>query len=294
MSISVLIMTLNEEVNLPACLASLDWCDDIVVLDSFSSDRTVEIAQAAGARIYQRHYDTEDRQRMFGLKEIKFKHNWVYTPDADEITPTDLRDEMLGIASDPTRQEVLFKARYKNMFMGKWIRHASLYPTWITRLVRPDRVRFERSVHSRASGGPEGELQAHFVHYSFNKGLKAWYEKHNNYSSAEADLSAAQLLERKIDWHGLFSLTAERRRRALKSLSYHMPFRPSLRFLYMYILRLGFLDGKPGYLYCRLLSAYEFMIVVKTEERRKTKPATNAKISDMKPNEAEIPERHAI
>ncbi len=154
MTVSVLIMTLNEEANLPACLASLDWCDDIVVLDSFSTDRTVEIARAAGARIYQRAYDTEDRQRMYGLTEIEFRHAWVYTPDADEITPPDLRDEMLAIAADPDRPEVFFKARYKNMFMGRWIRHASLYPTWITRLVRPDRVHFERSVHSRASGGP--------------------------------------------------------------------------------------------------------------------------------------------
>jgi len=272
MSISVLIMTLNEEANLPACLASLEWCDDIVVLDSFSSDRTTEIACAAGARVFQRAYDTEDRQRMYGLTEIKFEHSWVYTPDADEITPPELRDEMLAIASDPTRSEVFFKARYKNMFMGQWIRHASLYPTWITRLVRPDRVRFERSVHSRASGGPEGELQEHFIHYSFNKGLEAWYDKHNRYSSAEANLSTAKMLERKIDWGGLLSSTTERRRRALKSLSYHLPYRPTLRFLYMYVLRRGFLDGKPGYLYCRLLSAYEFMIVVKTEELRRNKP----------------------
>src|SRR5690606_22091732 len=85
MNVSVLIMTLNEEVNLPACVASLDWCDDIVILDSYSSDRTVEIAKAAGARVFQRNYDTEDRQRMYGLTEISFKHDWVYTPDADEI-----------------------------------------------------------------------------------------------------------------------------------------------------------------------------------------------------------------
>ncbi|NKC22872.1 glycosyltransferase family 2 protein [Ochrobactrum oryzae] len=295
MNVSVLIMTLNEEVNLPACLASLDWCDDIVILDSYSSDRTVEIAKAAGARVFQRNYDTEDRQRMYGLTEISFKHDWVYTPDADEITPPDLRDEMLAIAADATRPEVFFKARYKNMFMGRWIRHASLYPTWITRLVRPDRVRFERSVHSRASGGPEGALQAHFIHYSFNKGLEAWYDKHNRYSSAEADLSASRLLERKIDWGGILSTVPERRRRALKSLSYHMPFRPSLRFLYMYLLRGGFLDGKPGYLYCRLLAAYEFMIVVKMEEQRQRRSALLADaVSAGRPHEAETPERRMV
>jgi len=271
MSVSVLIMTFNEEINLPACLASLAWCDDIVILDSFSDDRTVEVARAAGARVYQRRYDSEDRQRMYGLTEIKFKHAWVYTPDADEITPADLRDEMLAIAADPSRPEVFFKARYKNIFMGQWIRYASLYPTWITRFVRPDRVRFERSVHSTASGGPEGKLQAHFIHYSFNKGLAAWYDKHNRYSTAEADLSAHPGAERNIDWGGLLSSEAVRRRRALKSLSRHLPCRPSLRFLYMYVVRGGFLDGKPGYLYCRLLAAYEFMIVIKTEEQRRNR-----------------------
>jgi hypothetical protein len=178
---------------------------------------------------------------------------------------------MLAIAADPSRPEVFFKARYKNIFMGQWIRHASLYPTWITRFVRPDRVRFERSVHSTASGGPEGTLQAHFIHYSFNKGLAAWYDKHNRYSTAEADLSAHHSGERNIDWGGLFSSDAARRRRTLKSLSRHLPCRPSLRFLYMYVVRCGFLDGKPGYLYCRLLAAYEFMIVIKTEEQRRNK-----------------------
>ncbi|KAB2674931.1 glycosyltransferase family 2 protein [Brucella tritici] len=295
MTVSVLIRTLNEEVNLPACLASLDWCDDIVVLDSFSTDRTVEIAKAAGARVYQRTYDTEDRQRMYGLTEIEFKHLWIYTPDADEITPPDLRDEILAVTADPDRPEVFFRLRYKNMFMGRWIRHASLYPTWITRLVRRDRVRFERSIHARATGGPSGQLQAHFIHYSFNKGLASWYDKHNLYSSVEADLSAARLLERHIDWGGLLSGDPERRRRALKSLSYNLPCRPTLRFVYMYVLRGGFLDGKPGYLYCRLLSAYEFMIVIKMEEQRQRQSALVADApAVMPPLKTEAPEGRMV
>jgi glycosyltransferase involved in cell wall biosynthesis len=266
MSISVLIMTWNEEANLPACLASLSWSDDIVVLDSYSTDRTVEIARAAGARVIKRRYDTEDQQRMFGLTQIKFKHPWVYTPDADEVTPPELRDEMLAIVNDETRPEVMFKARYKNMFLGRWIRHSSLYPTWITRLVRRDRVRFEREVHSVCvADGPVGQLQNHFIHYSFNKGITAWYDKHNRYSSVEAEL-AAMRAKQKLDWAEVFSRRSDVRRRGLKSLSYRLPFRPTLRFLYMYILRGGFLDGWPGYAYCRLLANYEFMILLKSAE----------------------------
>jgi len=266
MGISVLIMTWNEEVNLPACLDSLSWSDDIVVLDSFSTDRTVEIARAAGARVVKRKYDTEDQQRMFGLTKIKFKNPWVYTPDADEVTPDDLRDEMLAIARDEARPEVMFKARYKNMFLGKWIRHSSLYPTWITRLVRHDRVRFERQVHSVCvAEGPTGLLKHHFIHYSFNKGIAAWYEKHNRYSSVEAALAASRT-KQKVDWPELFSGRPDLRRRCLKSLSYRLPFRPTLRFVYMYIIRGGFLDGWPGYVYCRLISGYEFMILLKSAE----------------------------
>ncbi|MCJ8150114.1 glycosyltransferase family 2 protein (plasmid) [Shinella sp. H4-D48] len=270
MSISVLIMTLNEEKNLPACLASLDWCDDIVVLDSYSTDATVEIARAAGARVYQRVHDTESNQRTYGLKEIEYKHPWVYTPDADEVTPPDLRDEMLAIARDQRRPESAFRIRYKNMFMGRWIKHSSLYPTWITRLVRPDRVRYERDAHSRClTEGPEGRLNAHFIHYSFNKGMNAWYEKHNRYSSSEARETVVSLREKRVPWRDVLSGVPELRRRALKELSMRLPFRPTARFLYMYVLRGGFLDGKEGYHYCRLLAAYEYMIVIKTEELRR-------------------------
>lgn len=270
MSISVLIMTLNEEKNLPACLASLAWCDDIVVLDSYSTDGTVEIAQAAGARVYQRAHDTESRQRTYGLKEIEYKYPWVYTPDADEVTPSDLRDEMLAIARDATRPESSFRIRYKNMFMGRWIKHSSLYPTWITRLVRPDRVRYERDAHSRClTEGPEGRLNAHFIHYSFNKGMNAWYDKHNRYSSSEARETVTSLREKRVPWRDLLSGVPEVRRRALKELSMRLPFRPAARFVYMYVLRGGFLDGREGYHYCQLLAAFEYMIVIKTEELRR-------------------------
>ncbi|SRR5579885_653675 len=271
MSISVLVLTLNEDVNLGACLASVAWSDDIVVLDSFSTDRTLEIARAAGARIYQRHFDNERNQRTFGLREIPFKHPWVYMPDADEITPPELRDEMLSVVANPGRPEVAFRVRFKTVFMGRWIRHSSLYPTWVVRLIRPERICFERDVNLRcAAQGREGFLENHFLHYSFNKGLDAWYEKHNKYSSFEARESVRSLRNEAFEWRDLFAWRDQvRRRRALKEMSFRLPFRPTLRFLYMYLIRRGFLDGWPGYVYCRLLSAYEYMIVLKMAEIRR-------------------------
>ena len=264
--ISVLILTLNEEVNLPACLESVKWSDDIVVFDSFSKDRTVEIARAAGARVIQRTFDNERVQREASLK-VPFKHPWVYNPDADEVTPPELRDEMLRIVADAGRSEVAYRVRFKNMFMGRWLRHSSLYPTWVVRLFRPERIRFERNINLLyLVDGPEGRLQEHFLHYTFNKGLPAWREKHQRYAAAEAAENFRELHSGQLDLAGLLARDAVRRRRAQKLLSMRVPCRPTLRFLYMYFWRLGFLDGYPGLTYCRLLAWYEQMIVRKMKE----------------------------
>jgi glycosyltransferase involved in cell wall biosynthesis len=269
--ISVLVLTRNEEANLAACLESVRWSDDLVVFDSFSDDRTVEIARSYGARVVQRRYDNEREQRAASL-QVGFKHPWVYNPDADEITPPELRDEMRAVVGDPAQPEVAYRVRFKNMFMGRWIRHCSLYPTWVVRLFRPERVRFERSINLRyVIDGPEGRLESHFLHHSFNKGLEAWFAKHNHYSQKEAEETLHSLLRAETPWRDLVSGDPVRRRRALKELSFRLPFRPMLRFLYMYVLRRGFLDGGPGLTYCRLLAMYERMIVFKTREilRRK-------------------------
>ncbi|MBZ8134433.1 glycosyltransferase family 2 protein [Afifella sp. IM 167] len=267
---SVLILTLNEEANLPACLEAVSWSDDIVVLDSFSTDRTVEIARKAGARVFQREHDSELGQRNYGLSSIPFRNEWVYMPDADEVTTPELREEILSVVRDPGRPEAAFRVRFKVMFMGRWIKHSSLYPTWVVRLVRPRHVRFERAFHTACFGeGPEGQLSSHFLHYSFNKGMNAWYEKHNRYSWHEAQEALEFRLTHRPDFAGLFSQDPRRRRQALKRLTYWMPFRPALRFFYMYLFRLGFLDGAAGLTYCRLIAVYEHMIVVKMAELRR-------------------------
>jgi glycosyltransferase involved in cell wall biosynthesis len=269
MSISALILTYNEEKNLPACLESLTWCDDVVVFDSFSTDRTVEIAKAAGARVVQRLFDNEKNQREASLK-IGFKHPWVYNPDADEITPPDLRDEIRSVVSDPARSAVAYRVRFKTMFMGHWIKHSSLYPTWVVRLFRPERVSFARSINLQyVVDGQQGRLENHFEHRTFNKGLSAWFEKHNRYSWYEALETIKSLENASVPWADVFSASLVRRRHALKEISFRLPFRPTLRFFYMYILRLGFLDGWAGLTYCRLLAIYEYMIVLHMKELKR-------------------------
>jgi glycosyltransferase involved in cell wall biosynthesis len=266
MGVSVLILTLNEERNIGACLEAVKWSDDIVVLDSFSTDRTVEIAKAFGARVYQRRFDDELTQRTYSLREIPFKHPWVYNPDADEIAPPKLRDEMLRIAADPSRTPVAYRIRYKNFFCGRWIRHCGIYPVWNMRFFQQDKIAFERSVNlTVVVDGEEGRLENHYHHYSFNNGLQAWFEKHNRYSQQEAAESLRSVRAARLDWRALAG-DAVARRRLLKELSFRLPCRPTLRFVYMYLFRLGFLDGWQGYTYCRLLTIYEYMIVLKVME----------------------------
>ena len=268
--ISVLILTLNEELNLPRCLESLRWCDDIVVLDSFSTDRTVELAKAAGARVVQRKFDNWAAHQNWALENIPFKHPWVYYSDADEVVTPELREELQQVAAQPNNPNVAYRLRYKNFFMGQWIRHCGIYPAWILRCFRPEKVRWERLVNpAPVVNGPEGRLQSHFEHYSFNKGLNAWFDKHNKYSWQEAEESLKSLVGGKLEWTKIFTGDTAQRRRALKELSFRLPFRPELRFFYMYFLRLGFLDGVAGYHYCRMLAIYEYMIVLKMGEIRR-------------------------
>jgi len=284
MNISVLILTLNEEKNLPRCLESVAWSDDVVVFDSLSDDRTVEIALQAGARVIQRRFDSEPAQRAASLR-VPFKHPWVYNPDADEVATPELRDEMLAAVADCGGPEVAYRVRRKDMFMGRWLRHCSLYPTWLVRLFRPEVIGFERSINLRYTvDGAEGRLRGHMLHYSFEKGLEAWFEKHNRYSSAEAVEALAVLDGCHAGFEGLWSRDPVARRRALKDLSFHLPFRPELRFCYTYFARLGFLDGAPGFTYCRLLAVYEYLIGLKAKELLAAeRPQVSHEISSAQP-----------
>ncbi|MCR4411179.1 MAG: glycosyltransferase family 2 protein [Thermoguttaceae bacterium] len=266
--ISVLILTKNEELNIARCLESVRWADDVVVLDDHSTDRTVEIARRLGARVIVHSAGNERQQRTYSLRQIQFRHPWVYNPDADELTPDDLRDEMLAVVADTSRPEVAYRVRFKNLFLGKWIKHSSLYPTWVMRLFRPEKIRFERATNlTYLADGPVGRLESHFLHDSFHRGMRAWLEKHVRYAHYEAVENLKHLAEGRLDWRGLVSWTDPvRRRAALKQLSFRLPCRPLLRFVYMYFLRRGFLDGRAGYTYCRLLALYEQMIVFQRDD----------------------------
>jgi len=269
--ISVLVLTLNEEENLPRCLESVRWSDDVVVFDSFSTDRTVELARAAGARVYQHAFGGYGAQREAARTEVAYKYPWVLAVDADEEPDAELVAEVQQVAR-ARGGPAAYRMRRKDHFQGRWIRHSTLYPSWFVRLYRPDRVRYDgRGVHEYpAVDGPLGELRGHLLHHSFRKGLGDWMRKHVRYAELEAAENLKALSAGGIPWHeALHWWDPVHRRRFLKDLSCRLPCRPSLRFLYMYLIRGGFLDGGPGLTYCRLLSFYEYLITLEMKDARR-------------------------
>lgn len=272
--VSVLILTLNEEKNLARCLESVSWCDDVVVLDSYSTDQTLEIARRHGARVFQRKFDNWSAHQNWANENIDFKHRWVYYSDADEVVSPELAAELREIADqvpgDEAAAPVAYRVRYKNYFLGKWIRFAGGYPIWVLRFFQPDKVRWERLVNpAPVVDGSVGFLRHHFLHYSFNKGFDAWFDKHNKYSMGEALETIRSLDEDKFRFSSLLASDPPARRRALKELSFRLPMRPVARFLYLYLLKFGFIDGKAGFHYCVLVSIYEYMVVLKVQEQRR-------------------------
>jgi glycosyltransferase involved in cell wall biosynthesis len=265
MGVSILILTKNEEPNISACIEALGGFDDIVVLDSLSTDRTREIAAALGARVIERPFDNWAAHQNWAMENIPFRNPWVFYLDADERMTPELRQEITGIAADSDRPEVAWFCGRRNFFMGKWIRHA-MPPGMIMRFFRPERIRFERLVNPVPRvDGPAGYLTHMFDHHNFSKGLTEWFDKHNRYSLFEA-MEGMKVLDRPAGLGGLLASDRFARRLALKELSFRMPFRPTLKFLWMYVLKRGFLDGRAGYDYCRLQSIYESMIVLKMRE----------------------------
>lgn len=265
MPVSILILTLNEETNIGACLDALAGFDDIVVFDSLSKDRTKDIAVAKGARVVERPFDNWAAHQNWAMDNIAFKHPWVFYLDADERMTPELREEILAIARDQGRKEVAYYCGRKNFFLGKWIRHA-MPPGMIMRFFKPGTIRFERLVNPvPVIDGPHGYLRHYFEHYNFSKGLTEWFDKHNKYSLFEA-MEGMKLREKPVGLGALFSGDRFERRRALKELSFRMPLRPLVKFLWMYVLKRGFLDGRAGYTYCKLQAMYEYMIVVKMRE----------------------------
>lgn len=290
--ISVLILTLNEEVNVGACIDSVAWCDDVLVLDSGSTDDTVAIAEAKGARVMTRPFDDFASQRNHGLEQGNLRHDWVLHLDADERVPPALRDELHATVRAGTYDA--YRVASKLIFQGRWLKHAGMYPTYQIRFGRRDALTFTQVGHGQRgdlAADAVGTLDAPLRHLAFSKGIADWIERHNRYSTDEARHAVAVTTSGALDWRGLWSGDAQRRRRALKDFSYRLPCRPLLRFLYVYVGRLGFLDGRAGFDYCRMLAMYEYMTTLKIRAlRQRGTPSPDRPASESEPTDPERPE----
>jgi len=266
--ISVLILTRNEQQDLPECLRSIAWSDDVHVFDSFSTDDTVAIAKAAGAHVHQRIFDDYATHRTAALRDIAFKNAWVFLLDADERPTPALSDEMqAAVASDTSVELSGYRLRRRDFLFGTWLKHAQISPFYI-RLVRPERARYTRAINEVLEvDGPIAELAEPLDHYPFSKGIAHWVAKHNLYSTMEAELIHRQQgLQDPSLKTALTSADFHQRRLHQKAIFYRLPGRPMVKFLYMLFLRGAVLDGHAGITYAVLQSIYEYLIVLKTDE----------------------------
>ncbi|HHY0530091.1 TPA: glycosyltransferase family 2 protein [Vibrio parahaemolyticus] len=267
---SVVILTFNEEKNIRKCISSVKkFSNDIVVLDSFSTDNTETIAKELGVRVVKNKFNGYASQRNFALDGINFQHSFLMMLDADERLTESLGNEILNsLYSSP--QAAMFLCRRKDYFQNGWLKRSSGYPTWFPRVFKIGYCRVHREINEEyVCEGETVNLRSHLNHYPFNKGLNEWFSKHNRYSDMEAELLCSG--NNRLSIKGLFSQDPLIRRKNLKSFIYKLPGRPLIVFIIFYFIKLGFLDGKAGFRFCLLKLIYELMISLKASEIRRLK-----------------------
>ncbi len=264
--ISVLILTKNEEQDLPGCFDSVAWSDDIHIFDSESTDSTRSIAETHGARVTSRPFDGYARQRNAAL-QLPFRHPWVLVLDADERPTPALSSEMQAAVRSAPETVAGFRMRRRDYLWGTWLKHAQLTPYYV-RLLRPERVHYTRDINEILEvKGSIAELAAPLDHLAFSKGISHWVAKHNAYSTKEAELLASGAAIRAASWRAaLFAPDFHARRIAQKALFYELPGRPLIKWLYMMFVRGAVLDGRAGITYATLQSFYEYLIEAKRRE----------------------------
>ena len=274
-AVSVVVPVKNESANLAACLERLQWADEIFVVDSQSEDGTADIAQRMGAHVVQFHFNgVFPKKKNWALENLPLRNEWVLIVDADEHIPPGLADEIAAAVGRKDVDGYFINRRF--LFLGRWIKHCGYYPSWNLRLFRHAKGRYERIECPEAACG-DNEVHEHVVlqgrteylkndmlHYAYPS-IRVWVEKHNRYSEWEA-----RVLQRFLESRPEDRLIGAKLyvRRCLKRLYLHLPFRFVFRFFYAYFLQLGFLDGKPGFVFCGLIAFYDFLSWAKGIELR--------------------------
>ncbi len=279
--ISFVLRVKNEAANLPRCLESISWADEVFVVDSQSTDGTQAVAERYGATVVQFHFNgVWPKKGNWALQTLPFRNEWIFLLDADEVLQPDAETELRAIAAQPDNPCGAYYINRQFMFIGRWLKHA-YYPNWVIRLIKRGRGLFEQMTQTNSfSGdceahepmvvqGEIGRLKTEMLHYAFPT-IDAFVERHNRYSNWEARVAVENVGESKA------SKSERGRWRVLrKRIQKYAPFRPFLRFCYVYFWQRGFLDGREGYYFARLHAVYEFLSVAKTYEfkkQRRTEP----------------------
>jgi len=278
--ISIIIPIKNEAANLPRCLEAIQWADEIFVVDSKSTDDSLEIASRFGAQCVQFEFNgIWPKKKNWALENLPFKHDWVFILDADEVLPPETEAEFRVIVEYPYPSFAGYWINRRFMFMGRWLKHA-YYPNWNLRLFRHRLGRYEKltdvatgsgdnEVHEHVLvNGKTGYLRSEMDHYAFPS-VDVFVEKHNRYSNWEARVAVDHFLKESA---GQLQSSNVSIRRKIKRLSHHLPCRPLLRFCYVYFWQKGFLDGREGYFFARMHAMYELLCVTKTFELKKQSP----------------------
>lgn len=271
--VDVLIQAHNEELNLPHTLASVQgWVNRIFVVDSGSTDKTRQIALSFGASFVSKAWQGYARQKNWALDNLPFESPWVLILDSDESVTPELKQEIIKTTTRPIK-EVACTGYFINrvtVFLGRKIWHSAFFPSWNLRLFKRGLAHYEeREVHEHMIvHGPTGYLN-HLLIHEDRRGLEHFIAKHNRYSTLEA----REIYRQRTPWPGWHEFMNNRlaRRRYVKyRFAPKLPMPWFFRFIYMYFIRGGILDRRPGLMLCLLISTYELFIRAKYTELVRT------------------------
>ena len=268
-----MVFTRDEEKNLPHCLGSLSPSDDIIIIDSYSEDRTCEIGEQHGARIFQHRFTGFGDQRNWALDNTAPRHDWVLILDADERVPDVLWNEIARTLELVDSDVAAFRLKRRFFMWGKWLRYSSLYPTWVVRLVRHGKVRYINRGHAETQyvDGTIGALSEDLIDEN-HKSVADWLERQKQYAARDAEY---ELLTETVRLQLSDGLCRDplRRRAFVKQLAARLPSRGALMFIYLFVFRFGFLDGREGFMFCRFKATHQALVAAKKIELREQRRA---------------------
>ncbi len=273
--VSVIVPVKNEAENLRRCLPALAWADEVFVVDSQSQDETARVAAEHGATVVQFHFNgVYPKKKNWALENLPLRNEWVLIVDADEVVVPELAEEIRRRTANDEADGFFLNMKY--FFLGQRILHCGYNECWNLRLFKHRLGRYERIPAAPGSNAGDNEAHEHVElngrvlrlkneldHHAYPT-ISAWVEKHNRYAVWEAENHDRFLREPIPTTIG----AGKRFKRRLKRLYLRLPCRPLVRFLYAYVVRLGFLDGRPGFVFCTLLAFYDFLRDANVYERR--------------------------